>query len=342
MQINREENLKAWLEKEFAQDLMAWEALSGDAGFRCYYRFKVNGNSYIAVDAPNTHSNNQAFVNVHSLLNGNAIKVPKIICVDLSAGFFCLEDLGDELLSQVTLAERKAFYLQAIDELAKITELPLKEADYLPDYDSRLLDTEMQIFVDWLLGEHLNIVLSENESQALQEAFRFLKENALEQPQVVVHRDYHSRNLMLTVSKEIAVIDFQDAVKGPITYDIVSLLRDCYILLPHDELQYLLAYFIQKLKALNLPSIDNISDERLHRWFDLMGVQRHVKASGIFARLHHRDGKSHYLKDIPLTLSYVKDVSLQYPELEILHHIITYYIEPALVQKKNDCLEELS
>jgi aminoglycoside/choline kinase family phosphotransferase len=198
----------------------------------------------------------------------------------------------------------------------------------LPPYDRNLLVQEMELFREWLAGKQLSIELTDTEQKMLDETFRMLADSALEQPQVFVHRDYHSRNLMVTEEDNPGILDFQDAVVGPVTYDLVSLLKDCYISWPRERVEaWVESYFdLAQQKGL----LHSEHQAALLKWFDLMGVQRHLKASGIFARLNQRDGKSGYLKDIPRTLEYILQISADYPPLEGLADLLRNRVMPAI------------
>lgn len=328
-QIGSQMSFHEWLDILYSADNFSLEPLTGDAGFRCYYRLNFTDSSLIAVNAPPDKSNNLGFLAISDELAKHDVKVPKVIHHQPELGYFVLSDLGSCLLSdKLTTDSAKAYYQQAIDCLMKINAVEQVPSYALPIYDQTFVELELDIFNQWLLDKHLAFTLSTDEKSALKEAYQVLVDNALSQPQCFMHRDYHSRNLML-VDEEIAVIDFQDAVKGPITYDIVSLLRDCYVKWPAALVDNLLEYFIvHAAKKFNLAE----NKATWQRWFDLMGVQRHIKASGIFARLHHRDGKSGYLKDIPLTLSYLTDICANYPELHIIAEIVSNKVLPALAK----------
>lgn len=341
MNTNRDEAFQVWLKSLFlahnnAAQSYSVEALTGDAGFRKYFRIKTNNLTYIGVDAEPTKSNNLAFIQISKTIINRGINAPEVIYQDEQQGFFCLTDFGDCLLSDVVNNDNMySLYKNAIDALIELLSIE-KVTDYpLPIYDDKFVATELAIFSDWLLVEHLNITLDNLEKEQLKACFKLLIDNAAEQPRYFMHRDYHSRNLMIVkgdVNKHgIGVIDFQDAVSGPITYDIVSLLRDCYIKWPSVNVETMFSYFIESVsQRFNL----NITEAQWQRWFDLMGIQRHVKASGIFARLHHRDNKNGYLADIPLTLSYIVEVCVKYPELEFLHSLILNTVFPALNKLK--------
>ena len=308
--------------------------MNGDAGFRRYFRFSANNTNYIAVDSPIKYCNNTAFIAVGNALKASQITVPEIVFVDPEQGFFCLQDFGDNLLADsLSSSSMEKLYQRAIDLLPVIANATLSDdVNYqLPTYDREFISTELNIFIKWLIEEYLNLSLSKDDIEALNQCFEVLIENALEQPQVTMHRDYHSRNLMLLPTEEIGVIDFQDAVVGPVTYDIVSLLRDCYVRWPDEQVVLLFNYFIESIT----PHIKgcNVSGTTWQRWFDLMGIQRHIKASGIFARLLLRDNKSQYIDDIPLTLSYIQDISLCYSELNFLSKFINEKVIPAVDEK---------
>jgi aminoglycoside/choline kinase family phosphotransferase len=326
---SRIQALHQWLNQQFSNENIQLTPLSGDAGFRCYYRFVLHGDSFIAVDAPIDKSNNAAFVFMQESLSKNNVLVPKIIAVDLSLGFFCLADFGETLLADILTNDNMVvIYQKAIDVLPRIQSALPQNTPELPHYDQAFVETELNIFAQWLLTEHLSLPLTDTEQKELQHCFAILTENMLSQPQVMVHRDYHSRNIMVLKSDELGVIDFQDAVIGPITYDIVSLLRDCYLKWPDESITLLFNNYIDTIAQQY--ALTHITRKQWQRWFDLTGLQRHIKASGIFARLHHRDNKSGYLADIPLTLKYIAEVSQQYPELAFLHQLLLSKVLPAM------------
>jgi aminoglycoside/choline kinase family phosphotransferase len=335
--ISRIQALHQWLKQKFSEENIQLTALTGDAGFRCYYRFTLNGKSFIAVDAPAEKSNNAAFVFMQEKLSKQNVLVPNIVAVDLSLGFFCLADFGKTLLADILTTENMAeTYQKTIEILPRLqTALPQSTTE-LPHYDKTFVELELNIFSEWLLAEHLSLTLTDNEKKQLEYCFSILSENMLSQPQVLVHRDYHSRNIMVLEDGELGIIDFQDAVIGPITYDIVSLLRDCYLKWPVENITLLLNSYINIISKQF--SLTHITRKQWQRWFDLTGLQRHIKASGIFARLHHRDNKSGYLNDIPLTLSYIVEISEKYPELVFLHQLLLEKVLPAMkVIKEREC-----
>ena len=262
-------------------------------------------------------------------LSKQNILVPEIVAVDLSLGFFCLADFGETLLADILTSENMAITYQTAIEILPLIQSALSHSTTkLPHYDNAFIELELNIFPEWLLAEHLSLTLTDDEQKQLKHCFAILTENMMSQPQVLIHRDYHSRNIMVLENKELGIIDFQDAVIGPITYDIVSLLRDCYLKWPNENVALLLNNYIDA--AVKQYSLTHITREQWQRWFDLTGVQRHIKASGIFARLHHRDNKSGYLNDIPLTLDYLVEVTEKYPELSFIHHLILDKVIPAM------------
>lgn len=292
--------------------------LCGDASLRRYFRWYVGDQSFIAVDTPLDSSNFLGFSTLCHHWKNAHIPVPTLIAEDSEEGFMLLEDLGDETLlsfiasSASNSAEIDQFYRSAIDHLITIQQTVAPENYVLPVYDMPMLQREMGLFDEWFLGRLLNVDLNETEELMLQGAYNVLADNALAQPVAVVHRDYHSRNLMVTAEKKLAIIDFQDAVFGPVSYDLVSLLKDCYVSWPKPQRQDWLAYYLAQSSRNGV--MEPANAESFQRWFDLMGAQRHLKAIGIFARLQIRDGKSGYLADIPRTLNYLLELT-DYPEL---------------------------
>lgn len=311
----RLEQITAWLntDPEFAgADI---RPASADASFRRYFRARTPTGSYIVMDAPPDKEDMGPFLKVDALLLGIGLNVPQVLRTDVGRGFYLLSDLGDEHYLQALNADSvQRLYGDALGALLVI-QAQGPQAGELPPYDRPLLLREMELFRDWLVGTHLGLRLSAAQSALLDRCFDVLAQSALEQPQVCVHRDYHSRNLMVMPRNNPGILDFQDAVIGPLTYDLVSLLRDCYIAWPRAQVEaWALGYYELALQSGVLRG-DAADERRFLRWFDWMGVQRHLKAAGIFARLYRRDGKPGYLGDIPRTLGYVIDVAARYPEL---------------------------
>lgn len=297
-----------WLENDLLLAIQACEPASSDASFRRYFRIKAPNGQFIVMDAPPPQENVEPFVRIADLLTRSQVNVPTIFQQNLNEGFLLLEDFGSQcFLDQLNENTAADLYQTAFDSLFKLqTNTPRSG---LPAYDEPLLRRELAIFDDWFLAQSLDIAMPEPLRNTVHD---ILIASALEQPATCVHRDFHSRNLMVLDADSPGVIDFQDAVIGPVTYDLVSLLRDCYIAWPEQRVEQWMAQYYQRLRQAGLVDCDL---NRFKRWFDLMGMQRHLKAIGIFSRLHIRDNKSGYLKDIPRTLNYVVDVCATYPEL---------------------------
>jgi len=314
------------------------QPLAGDAGFRRYFRLPGQ-TSLIAVDSPPDKENNPAYINVAMAFQRCGVSTPKILAVDFANGFFLLEDFGHQLLHPELLAGSLAeensparlsaanYYQQAESVLLDIHAVQ-PTSSVFPAYDAQLLQSEMDLFGHWFVGELLGVELNDQESSMLNALFCRLIESAAEQPQVVVHRDYHSRNLMLLEDGALGVIDFQDAVIGPITYDLVSLLKDCYLHLPREQVINRVLDYKKRLET--ELSMGPISDEQFIRWFDLIGLQRHIKVLGIFARLSLRDGKHAYLKDLPLVIRYALEAAQGFEQGRAFYDWFIQHIEPLL------------
>lgn len=290
---------------------------SADASFRRYFRVHLpdsyaGHSSLIAMDAPPPQEDCAPFVRIAELFLAAGLNVPKVIAQDLQQGFLLLSDLGDDTyLSQLQSDNAAKLYGDATDALIKL-QLASK-AKVLPNYDEALLTREMQLFPDWYVTKHLNTTLNNEQQTVLNNTFAVLNKNILAQGQVYVHRDYHSRNLMLTQDNNPGVLDFQDAVYGAITYDLVSLLKDAYISWEEERIIDWAVRYWQPAKKAGLPVPDDFSE--FYRDFEWMGAQRHIKVLGIFARLSHRDGKNAYLNDMPLVMNYLRKVCERYVEL---------------------------
>jgi aminoglycoside/choline kinase family phosphotransferase len=300
---DRLQALTQWVRDHDAAPVSRVEPASADASFRRYFRvFWDDGRSLVAMDAPPDKEDSRPFIEIAARLEAAGLHVPQIFAADLEQGFLLLEDLGTTAyLAALDSDSADRLYGDALDALFRMQRSV--EVDGLPRYDRELLMREMDLFPDWLLERHLDLALGDDERDMLRRVFELLVDNALEQPVVCVHRDYHSRNLMVLGERNPGVIDFQDAVAGPLTYDLVSLLRDCYIRWPSQQVDSWLERYHRRLgdEGRDWPTF--------RRWFDRMGVQRHLKAAGIFARLNHRDGKPGYLADIPRTLAYIVEVA---------------------------------
>jgi len=279
------------------------------------------------MDAPPAQENCQPFVDIEQRLRAAGVHAPAIYAQDLEQGFMLLEDLGETLYLDILTEDTvERLYADALSSLMSMQACAGTEQ--LPIYDTELLMREMRLFTDWLLREHLQLKLKTEQEQMLEQTFQLLTASALEQPKVFVHRDYHSRNLLPATTPTPGIIDFQDAVFGPITYDLASLLRDCYIDWPPAMVDdWVMGYFQLCVQS---GLLRDEHEDKFIRWFDLMGVQRHLKAAGIFARLNHRDGKPGYLADIPRTLGYIVQVAERQADIRPLAALIQEQVLPAL------------
>jgi N-acetylmuramate 1-kinase len=336
---SRQQALQTWaraaLTKVYGVDpgLIEVSALGGDASFRRYFRYQPPPESglpasLMLVDAPPASENNPAFLFAARAFRTAGLHTPVIYAWDLEQGFMVLEDFGDQLYLPILQQARRdadmarvdVLYGQAMGALLALQACP--QEIVLPPYSQSLLHQELSLFEQWFCADMLGLMLNEAEKALLARTWDTLERAALAQPQVPVHRDFHSRNLMVRVSVDGShiedqppgVIDFQDAVSGPVTYDLVSLLRDCYIVWPPAEVERWLQDFARQARASGILP-ERYSDEKLLRDFDLMGLQRHIKVLGIFCRLALRDGKTAYLNDLPVVIDYVLQVAAMRPEM---------------------------
>ena len=314
-QQQREKQLGLWVAQTLscAPETIHFAPIASDAGFRRYFRF-ATPSQWLAVDAPPQTEDTQQFVSLARYLSANKVNTPTILAADEKAGFLLVTDFGDELLYKALLPSTfQSSYRQTFNTLLSLQACPDQPA-LIARYDRALLRRELDIFIEWFAGKLLAYPMQSNELAMLNELFLNLENSALEQPQNLVHRDFHSRNLLVCADESIGVIDFQGALWGGCTYDLVSLLKDCYIRWPGAQTRELaLEYYRSAMKA-GLLDV-GISESTYLRWFDWMGLQRHIKVLGIFARLHLRDNKPHYLKDLPLVIRYTLEVAVTYSEL---------------------------
>ena len=322
--------LRHWLEHELGWPDCGLAPASADASFRRYFRVTRPDGTCIAMDAPPDKEDVEPYLKVAGMLVDVGVNAPKILARNAADGFLLLTDLGSSTyLAELADRARAAdLYHDAIDALIRIQSGGARHAGRLPPYDEKLLRFEMSLFPDWLLGRHLGLQLDDSERGLLSDVFDRLVVAALEQPRVFVHRDYHSRNLMVCAVSNPGVLDFQDAVHGPLTYDLVSLLRDCYVAWPQQQV---VAWALEFRHGASAAGLAVGADEaQFLRWFDLMGVQRHLKASGIFARLWHRDGKAGYLPDVPRTLTYIEQSCARHADLAALGDLVRNRVLPAV------------
>jgi len=309
---NRQQQLETWLSTALKSAKFTLTTASADASFRRYFRVHVADKTLIAMDAPPTHESCAPFVQVAQLLAEAGLNAPKVLAQDLAQGFLLLSDLGDDTyLSKLNDKTAPELYKNATDALIQMQGISV--TGDLPNYDAAMLGREMQLFPDWYVTQHLKTTLTPEQQVVLNNTFKLLSENILAQGQVFVHRDYHSRNLMLTAENNPGILDFQDAVYGAISYDLVSLLKDAYIGWDEEQVIDWAVRYWQPAKKAGLPIPDDFSE--FYRDFEWMGAQRHIKVLGIFARLSHRDGKHNYLNDMPIVMAYLRKVCERYVEL---------------------------
>ncbi len=313
--MNRMQQLTQWLSESLDLPTIELRPLAGDASFRRYYRVDASGQSYIVMDAEPTHEDCESFIKIAGWLEQANILVPHIQAKDLQHGFLLLSDLGDELLwRSLQQGDVDSLYRRAMDILIQMQVELQAVAPTLPAFDGDFIRMELQRYPDWYLTQVAQHAITLEEQQQFEQLTQQLIDIAAEQPQVFVHRDYHSRNIMRQPDSQLAVIDFQDAVYGPITYDLVSLLKDCYIAWPLVQIKRWVHYYYDK--AIENGLLNDVSFEQFWLWFEWQGVQRHLKVIGIFARLAKRDGKKQFLQDITQAQHYMDDVRDRYTELQ--------------------------
>lgn len=324
--------LATWLTQRL-NDSISITLISGDASFRRYFRVTDNDAHFIAVDSPPQLVPIAPFIALDKALADVGLLVPAVLAQDEALGFMLLEDLGDCQLGMCLRgANVRQWYTQALDLLPQMAAVQQTDSGPLPVYNNEFIARELAIFPEWLLGVHLGWRDAQLPQQLLSDVNHCLSVSALAQPVCGMHRDFHSRNIMVR-DDQLYLIDFQDAVSGPLTYDAVSLLRDCYVRWDDELVMSLARYHMQLMQDKGFLDAD-VSWEAYQRWFDLMGLQRHIKVAGIFARLYHRDGKAGYLKDIPLTLEYIRDIARKYPELSAFGHWVEAELIPAFAARE--------
>ena len=309
--VDRPSELKRWIESRLSVAPLELEPASADASFRRYFRVRAAGESFIVMDAPPAHEDCRPFVRVARLMADAGLHVPRVIAEDLERGFLLLSDLGTAGYLQALNADTADdLFRDAVDALLR-WQLASKPG-VLPPYDAALLTRELQLFPDWYVGRHRAIALDAPQRAALDAVFALILKNNLAQPAVYVHRDYMPRNLMVCEPNP-GVLDFQDAVYGPVTYDIASLFKDAFISWDEERVLDWTARYWEKAKRAGLPVAPDFGE--FYRDFEWMGLQRHLKVLGIFARLNYRDGKSSYLEDTPRFIGYVRAVAARYAAL---------------------------
>ncbi len=313
--------MQKWLRDIFPEKTCSTDLLAGDASFRRYFRTRVNNQSFVVMDAPPEKENCDAFIAIANAFHHSSVRFPQIIASDLTRGFLLLSDFGDrQLLPLLNSDTADHLYRSAIDTLLQIQKDAAAAHCVLPNFDDALYWREFEILDTWYIKKHLNKNFSSHDQMQLKKNYQLLIDSFALQSTVFVHRDYHSRNIMLCDDNQLGILDFQDAVYGPITYDLVSLLKDCYIAWPEEKITQWVTYFYDQLRNENRILYCDLST--FMRWFDFSGLQRHLKCLGIFSRLYYRDNKEGYLKEMPRVLNYVMRVCEKYSELRGL----TYYL----------------
>ncbi len=321
----RKQIIHNWIESLYPTEKFSLEPASSDASFRRYFRLFINhtglADGLIVMDAPPESEEITIFCRLARRFLKLGINVPHILHTDKVQGFVLMTDLGSRhYLDSLNDNTVERLYGDALGALVTLQTGTFDDPTFLPPYSAQRLHQEMDLFREWYLTTHLGLEITAEENKTMDEAWQLLIESALEQPQLWVHRDFHSRNLMVTDFHNPGVIDFQDAVTGPITYDLVSLLKDCYIEWPKERIEdWALGYHDLALQSGLLEKED---EQQFLRWFHRMGIQRHLKVAGIFARLSHRDGKNLYLNDIPLTLRYLLSALQDDPDLDRLYQLV--------------------
>ncbi len=302
---------------------------SADASFRRYFRVYRAGATQIAMDAPPERESLDSWLRVARILAATGVHVPPVLAVDVEQGFVLIGDLGRHhyLEALGAGADPEPLYADAIGALVQMQSGEAAAAAELPPYDRELLMRELSLFNEWFTARHLGLTPERSEREAVADAFEWLCDEALAQPVVLVHRDYHSRNLLVRPEGNPGIIDFQDAVRGPISYDLVSLLKDCYVVWPRKRLLAWLDLYRARAAAAGLDV--GADREQFLQWFDRMGLQRHLKVLGIFARLWHRDGKAGYLADLPRVLDYTVEVTAALPRLSAFDAFLRRQVVPA-------------
>lgn len=317
---NRENALKEWLNSVLHHRDYTVTPLTGDASFRRYFRIQYNGLTQIVMDAPPDKEELAPFIHIAQTLAQAKVLTPEIIAINKEQGFLLLRDLGDQLLLDVlNTANADDYYHQAIKTLFHIQKCSIMDPE-LPSFDKAFMLKEMELCPEWFLKQYLGLDLHQDEIQLIDKTMNWIAEEVAQQPLTFIHRDYHSRNLMLVNNQghyDLGVIDFQDAMRGPLTYDLVSLLKDCYISWPREHVIAWVQLFYEQHPLANQYSLSEFI-----RAFDLCGLQRHIKVLGIFCRLYLRDGKAGYLHNLPLTLKYVLECSEIYQELHPFFHFL--------------------
>lgn len=318
--MDRTQLVEYWVTEQFPEQSFTMQSASADASFRRYFRIFVEDQTFIVMDAPPQHEDCGPFLKVAEILAEAGVHVPRIMAFNAERGLMLLSDLGNTTFLQALTDQPETAQGMYGDAMEALIAMQLSlHANYLPLYDKNLLLKELKLFPEWYIAKHLQTKLSERQQTVLNSVFEHIVQNNLAQPKVLVHRDYHSRNLMVT-SPNPGIIDFQDAVYGPITYDLVSLFKDAYIRWEEEQILDWVIRYWEKARKAGLPVDPDFAS--FYRDFEWMGVQRHLKVLGIFARLNYRDGKSTYLNDMPVVMGYLRKTCERYRELSPLLMVV--------------------
>lgn len=313
----RQERLQQWLVEFCKLPTFQIDAMPGDASFRRYFRIHLKNNSFVAMDAPPLKENCAPFVAIANGLNNLGLNTPNILASDIPNGFLLISDFGDQLLlKELNAQNAENLYDQALTALSILQTCRKIDNFTIPFFTAEFMRQELELFKEWYLKRHLNLILNADLEIELGNCFDFLAKTCAAQPQVFMHRDYHSANLMLLPDNQVGILDFQDAFIGPVTYDLASLLRDCYISWPDTLIEKLILNYREKI------NLSQVSKDEFLYWFDMMGLQRHMKALLTFSRKLHRDQNYNYLQYIPRTLEYILKVSSRYPECKVVYQLI--------------------
>jgi aminoglycoside/choline kinase family phosphotransferase len=328
--LDREHALNLWLQQQFPHQTWTLTPISGDASFRQYSRLNMNGKQFVIMDAPPEKEPLDAFLSIQNLLKHAEITVPECYAENRQQGFLIISDFGDQLLFHTLTPENASpSYQKAIQILLKLHNIDVNSIPWLPKFDAQHIQQELSLLTDWFLKHYLQLHLSHDEAILIQQTFDALKLALTTQPQVFIHRDYHSRNIMPLPSQHLGIIDFQDAMMGPWTYDLVSLLKDCYLRWDLKQIQSWMQYFYDhSIHAQQRRYEDFVQD------FELCGLQRHLKVLGIFVRLSLRDHKHQYLQDLPLTFQYVMECLEKQPQFESFYHFMQQRVAPEFEKRQ--------
>ncbi len=327
--------LRPWLQENCTFPIDSLHEIPGDASFRRYFRLRSGTQSYMVMDASEQRDCFEPYIAIAKALLPLGIRVPQILAEDIAPGFMLISDFGDtQYLTALHPNNADELYKKALHSLSVLQACREIQNWTLPAFNQQFMLNELKEFYHWFVERYLGLTCSEQEQTMLQATFASLIDSANKQPQVFIHRDYHSANLMVLPDQQVGILDFQDACIGPLTYDLVSLLRDCYIDWPESKVQQWAGYYYEILCTQS--SLQKVSLMQFLQWFDWMGLQRHLKVLFIFARKYLRDHTTNYLKSMPRTLNYILQISARYPELRLFHIYMRDFILP-IYERKQQC-----